>query len=78
MVNVADQYALTDVMIVHLDVLSPGMKHRILCELDAAQIIAVDQYWLVHQFVEVFQQSFKPYSFTSSYNCGPILRLSAR
>ena len=64
-------------MIVDLDVLSPDVKYQILCELDAAKIIAVDKYWLVHQFVEVFQQSFKPYSFASSYSCGPILRLSA-
>mgnify|MGYP006889231907 CR=1 FL=1 len=33
--------------------LTPGLKHQILCELNVAEIVVVDQYRLVDQFVEV-------------------------
>ena len=55
-VNVFGQYALMGVMIVHLNVPSPGVKHQILCEVDVTDIVVVDQYRLVHEFIEVVLQ----------------------
>jgi hypothetical protein len=40
--------SLLDKMIVHFDVLSPCVKNRVFCELDAAEVVAINHRQIRH------------------------------
>ena len=42
-------------MIVHLDVLGPGVEDRVLRELDAAEVVTVDRRWIGHLLLQILK-----------------------
>ena len=68
---------LTDKVIMHFYVLRASMEHRVLGELHAAYVVAVDQNRGRYLDPEVLQQSPKPNGFTGGNGSAPILSLNA-
>ena len=65
-------------MVVHLNVLSPGVEDGVLRKLDASKVVIVDQRWIDNFHLQILQQPIEPYVFTCCNNHSSILGKDAR
>ena len=43
-------------MVVHLNVLSLGIKDRVLCYLDVVEVVTVDRCWIGHLLLQILNR----------------------
>ena len=69
---------LADKVVVHLNVLSPGLEDGVLRKLDATKVVIVYQCWLGHLHLLILHEPLKLYGFASSDNRSSKFGLSIR
>ena len=69
--------AFADEVIVHFNVFSPGVKHGVASEVDAAHVVAEDADWIHDGNAQVLQNSFEPYGLTRSDCRAPVFGFCA-
>ena len=70
--------AFADEVVVHFNVFSPGVKHGVASEVDAAHIVAEDADRMHDGNAQVLQDSLEPYGFASNDCRAPVFGFCAR
>jgi hypothetical protein len=65
-------------MIVHLDVLRPCVKNKVLRELNAAEVVTIDHRRIRHLLMQVLEQSLNPDGFARRDSHASIFHFRAR
>ena len=69
---------MSDKMVVHLNVLCPGVKDEVLCQLDVVEVVTIDRRWFKHLHMQILQKPLEPYGFAHCDNHSSVLGLRCR
>lgn len=53
-----------DVMVVHIHMLSPGMKDRVSCQCDGTDVVTVKEWRVLQMNMELFEKGAEPNCFS--------------
>ena len=76
-VDIANQNALSNEVVVHFDMLCTRVEHRILSQIDTAHIVAEKGNQILDGNVHILQNPLEPYDFTCSHGRTPVFDLCA-
>ena len=76
-INFPGLNAFTDEVVVHFNVFSLSVKHRVASEVDAAHIVVEDADRIHDGNAQVLQNSLEPYSFASGNCSAPVFGFRA-